>query len=553
MVALENMKSIGSVVVSDLSVSKESVSWVVLLSQDMGSIGTFSFVTDGLKSASGAGQVHADIQYLEEADPASGYGFEYLYPHDCQSWTLGESSPIQYISLMADADDNGSPLTSGSFQIKLGGKSSPCIAFDASSLDIETALMTFDEVTDVDVTAHALSTSNQFPYAYSIVFNTLPKNDMWPELSIDPYNFGKGDCDPFDGGLTHRGIAFPIKERAVCTKAMPTTIIIAMKGENPEGTYYIHYRDKVSNGILVDGTAQDVEDEMLKLSDNFSMINVVKKVKYAGEDSSAWIICYTTEDESRDEIMVNDESVSGLTSLHIYPLLNITSVSKRDDFAGDYRIQFGSQITNPISVRATDNKIIVELLKLKGIGSVEIVESEDDHLSINLEALVDDSLVYSELPSIVVPSDLTSVIARGDMISIGSCQNLRINTVEFHGFDALSGAGAIFSSKYSNSEAASFARAKGFTILGFSLEASITISNYCSQAEGDEVPVQIGTISAPQGESGNVLERLVAIKGFDIDLNDFVVIPEHNWRGTRSQLFAQKPYQTWPSQYILKL
>ena len=152
-----------------------------------------------------------------------------------------------------------------------------------------------------------------------------------------------------------------------------------------------------------------------------------------------------------------------------------------------------------------------------------------------------------------MPSDLTSVIARGDMISIGSCQNLRINTVEFHGFDALSGAGAIFSSKYSNSEAASFARAKGFTILGFSLEASITISNYCSQAEGDEVPVQIGTISAPQGESGNVLERLVAIKGFDIDLNDFVVIPEHNWRGTRSQLFAQKPYQTWPSQYILKL
>jgi hypothetical protein len=62
MVALENIKSIGSVVVSDLSVSKESVSWVVLLRQDMGSIGTFSLVTDGLKSTSGAGQVHADIQ-----------------------------------------------------------------------------------------------------------------------------------------------------------------------------------------------------------------------------------------------------------------------------------------------------------------------------------------------------------------------------------------------------------------------------------------------------------------------------------------------------------
>jgi hypothetical protein len=277
---------------------------------------------------------------------------------------------------MADADDDGSPLTSGSFQIKLGGKSSPCIAFDAFSLDIETALMAVDEVTDVDVDCPCGSTSNQFPYAYSIVFNTLPKNDMLPELSIDPYNFGKGDCDPFDGGLTHRGIAFPIKEQAVCTKAMPTTIIIAMKGENPEGTYYIHYRDKVSNGILVDGTAQDVEDEMLKLSDNFSMINVVKKVKYAGESSSAWIICYTTEDETRDEIMVNDKSVSGLTSLHIYPLLNITSVSERDDFAGDYRIQFGSQIINPISVRATDNKIITELLKVQ----VEIVESEDDHL-----------------------------------------------------------------------------------------------------------------------------------------------------------------------------
>ena len=71
--------------------------------------------------------------------------------------------------------------------------------------------------------------------------------------------------------------------------------------------------------ILVDGSAQDVKDEILKLSENFSMINVVKKAKYAGEGSSAWIICYTTEDETRDGIMVNDESVSGLTSLLIYP------------------------------------------------------------------------------------------------------------------------------------------------------------------------------------------------------------------------------------------
>ena len=110
--------------------------------------------------------------------------------------------------------------------------------------------------------------------------------------------------------------------------------------------------------ILVDGSAQDVKDEILKLSENFSMINVVKKAKYAGEGSSAWIICYTTEDETRDGIMVNDESV--LTSLLIYTLIehnfSVKTVSKRDDFAGGYRIQFGSQITKPISVWATDNK-----------------------------------------------------------------------------------------------------------------------------------------------------------------------------------------------------
>ena len=85
---------------------------------------------------------------------------------------------------MADVDDNGSYPTSISFQMKLGGKSSPCIAFDASSLDIETALMNFDDVTDVDVTVHTVSASNQLPHAYSIVFNTLPKNAMWPELSL---------------------------------------------------------------------------------------------------------------------------------------------------------------------------------------------------------------------------------------------------------------------------------------------------------------------------------------------------------------------------------
>lgn len=519
----------------------------------MGSVGKFSLVTDGIKSASGDGQTVTDIQYLEEPSAPLGYGFEYLYSDDCQSWTLGESSPTQYISLMADADEIGSPITSGSFKVQLGSESSSCISFDASSLELKTALMNFDGVTDVEVIAHTVSASIQFRYAYRIVFNTLPKNDLWPELSIDPYNFGGGDCEAFSGGIMHRGIAFPIKERAVCTKAMPTTIVIAMKGTNPKGSFHIYYRDGISNIISIDGSAQEIKDELSKLSNNFSLIDVVKKDKYAGEGTSAWVVRYTTDDKSRDEILVSDKNVSGQTSLHVYPLLNITSVSKRGDSAGDYRIQFGSQITNPISVRSTNNKIIVELLKLKGIGSVEMLESESDNSSVHLEVLVEDSLVYTALPSLVVPGDVTSAIARGDLVSVGSCTNLHIRAVQFQSFDSSSGAGAIFTTKYSDTGASKLARKKGFTVISLSLDTNVQISNYCSQVEGDAVPIKIGKISSPQGESGRILERLIAIKGFHLSLNDFSVIPEHNWRGTRSQIFAPKPYQTWPSQYILQL
>jgi hypothetical protein len=553
MTTLENMNSMGSVVISDVSVSTFIVSWVVLLSQDMGSIGKFSLITNRIKSARGDGQIDTDIQYLEEPTPALGYGFEYLYSDDCQSWTLGESSPIQYISLMADADETGSPIASGTFKIQLGDESSQCVSFDATSLEIKTALMNFDGVTDVEVIVHSVSASNQFQFAYSIVFKTLPKNDLWPELSIDPYNFGKGDCAAFSGGSMHRGIAFPIKERAFCTKSTPTSIVIAMKGTNSEGTFRMHYRDGITNEISIDGSAQFIKDEISKLSDNFSLIDVVKKDKYAGDGTSAWVVRYTTKDTTRDEIQINDDYVSGQTSLHVYPLLNITSVSQGGDFAGDYRIQFGNRITNPISVRATNNKIVVELLKLQGIGSVEMIESEDGISSVDLEVLTDDSLVYSGLPSLVAPGDFTSVIARGDLVSIGSCTNLQIRAVQFQSFDSLSGVRAIFTTKYSDSESSKVARSKGYTILSLSLNPSVQLSNYCSQAEGDTVPIQIGKISSPQGESGRILERLIAIKGSQFNLNDFNVIPEHNWRGTRSQIFAEKPFQTWPSQYILQL
>ncbi len=547
-IILEDMKFMGSCEIVNFHQDDYSLSWTLIVTQDVGTMGNFEIIQTGLKSADGSGVVAVAIDVLDESNPSIGYGYEYLYSQECSSWTIGEQSPIQYISLVAE--DNGLPITDGSYKVKLNDQLSSCIPFDASADDLKSILLGFDSLTDVVVDRLSAAPSNNFPFAYVVIIKDLPSGDRWPTLSVDADHFGTGECEAFDGAIMHRGVAFPIKDRSVCTRAMPSTQVILLKGPSPSGYFTIIYDGRRSPPLPINCTAEDIELALSSLSNDFTLLNVEKRDDYDGLGSTAWILEYTSIDQSMDEILIDDDQVSAHSTIGIFPLVTIKFQAKRADMAGDVRIYLGDEVTDSIALGATDNKFLTEMQKLEGISRAEMVGSGNSQRPASFTALLDDAFQHTQVPALAVPTDITTMIARGEKVGFGSCENVVIDFVVYEAFDTAVGAAQIFDSRYPTSARTSLARRQGYTVIGLDLDLNIPLSSLCALGEGDNVQINVGKVSESKN-GGTLIERMIAIEGHSTDLNTFRIIPEPNWRGSRSQIFVMNPYQTRSNQFLL--
>jgi hypothetical protein len=131
---------------------------------------------------------------------------------------------------------------------------------------------------------------------------------------------------------------------------------------------------------------------------------------------------------------------------------------------------------------------------------------------LHFEALIDDSFTVTGLKAIALTGDITTVIAPGDVLSVGSCDNLEIKSVDYE----LNG-NSILTIKPTN--------------------PTLSFTTDCLQADGVAVPVTIGSVLL----TGTGVDHTVIVKSHTADLDKIEIVPESNWRGTSARLFFQPP------------
>jgi len=64
----------------------------------------------------------------------------------------------------------------------------------------------------------------------------------------------------------------------------------------------------------------------------------------------SWVIKYSTNEKIIGLFMINDRYVTGRNAkVHVYPMLNVTTISNVNDLKGDFRIYLSGEETGPIS------------------------------------------------------------------------------------------------------------------------------------------------------------------------------------------------------------
>ena len=130
---------------------------------------------------------------------------------------------------------------------------------------------------------------------------------------------------------------------------------------------------------------------------------------------------------AQDGIVVNDQYTTGYdASVSVYPLVNVTTTSQKDDLTGTWRITLGDEETIPLSHRATHKKVQEALDLLKGVGKVALVGTSSRATGLQLGAQTvrksaKDSLrVTNSADTAIIYGNLTNAIAIGDTVTIKS-------------------------------------------------------------------------------------------------------------------------------------
>jgi hypothetical protein len=496
--AISNLSLVGECSVQTITRSDGNMKWLVTLLDDVVGVKRINF---DIQQVETFGLMTTDIELLSFGEIPENYGFDYIYSNSdgCGSIISSENSGTQYLHLLADF--NGSVLSDGSYRLKLGREETNCIPFNASTTELENELLLMSIVEDVDVASFGLDSSNLFPFGYKIIFNDLPSpNDQWPQLVVPPESFGRELCEPFIGGLDHRAVVFSMEEKTSCSHGIHYLEAIVLESETRlGGTFDIHYGASVKKDVSV------YADSVVMLSIISSLMsNVIEVSKRTCEEKTfcvAWIIKYNIPLDSYDHFIINDSRITGKNSaVHIYPLFNLTLTSQKNDMSGDFRIYLGNEVTGPISHKATQKKVLSELEKIDGMGKAFSLGSqyENDESALQLKVLVDNSLEYSGQRVLISTGDISSSVAIGDIVQVGSCLDLIVESLVYERYNTSFGGGLIFDTKYNTSLTTKSAKLNGFTVIGFQAPLGTNkitnFTNSCSQIETDVGEAKFGTI-----------------------------------------------------------
>ena len=212
--------------------------WTLSFLYDVGQLGSFSIDSDSLRCQSeDQTMLESEIAMEAEAPLPLDHGSIVVSADDsCGGLHLDEFSSMQFFSFSAET----SSVTSGSYQLILDHQSTSCIPFDASESQLKAAIQALDYVGDINVIA-APSAEGVFEYTIEFKGDYPFGGGYWPALSVNPLHFGKGDCDPFVGGINHRATILPVRDETTsCTSGSLNTVAIVASSSTPmSGSFLI--------------------------------------------------------------------------------------------------------------------------------------------------------------------------------------------------------------------------------------------------------------------------------------------------------------------------
>ncbi|GMH48103.1 hypothetical protein TL16_g00217 [Triparma laevis f. inornata] len=455
--ALEALETLGDVTVSAgdlrndlytgtgkwLDAAKNS-EWDVTFVQDVGLLGDLTIDTTNLFSESTQGQING---YIKNGTTGlaypSHYGFDYMHAskETCGSSIIGSASSVQKIVLRA----NDAVVTGGSFQLELDGESTDCILFSATAADLKTKLSALEnvkngvEVTSVDINAKDFG----FAREYTVYFTGEYPSGEWPTLRKVEESFGKvyaanagvGGCTAWVGGADHSLTVLPILETTACSGGVAETQAIVIDGTGIlGGSFDLYFGGESIEGISVTSTALQLEAKIA----GFTSITSVSVTKHAHSDQAygtAWVVTFTANSGDIEMLQIKDLKVTGSdANANVYPMINVTTFADNaDDISGDFRIYLNGETSDPISYKATQLKMVQALEKMNSVGKVAMIGSAADNVVFigNTSMVVDDDFDSRKSVTFAggsgetgyVMGDLTSSVALGDSISIGSCSD----------------------------------------------------------------------------------------------------------------------------------
>jgi len=536
--ALNGLKLLQGINVTDVVESLSSREWTITFVHDVGPVGTFSFDTSGLLCQSEESFVETTVTTTSMGIIPDGYNSVEVYSDEmtCGSMNLGEFSSTQLLSL--EAKDG--PVTAGSFQLMFEGQSSECIQFDATDDEMESAIKAFENIHDVSVIVKENSDRSSFPFSFHIVLRGRYIYGDWPAFQLNTGHFGTGDCEPFIGGADHGASILPIRDESLCSDGIKKHVAIVVDSKTPPGgSFKMRFGQKISSEINVDGTAIEIENALSELLGEGDF-EVNKHSHHDLGPGIAWSVTYASTNRS-DDIDVVDTYVTGKNAkVNVYPVLSIQTYSPQNDSHGDYRIVIDGESTSPLSHRATQKKVLQEVHCMSGIGKANMLgPAEGNALStLEFDALIDDSFTVHGVKAIAIVGDLTSTVARGDDISIGMCTSLLVQDIIYESFDEFQSAGYLYKSLYPSSAATALAEKLGYTIVTIEPDDGLSsLSSDCAQNDGVEERVSVGTVFF----TGYGVDHSIIIKSFTFDLNNIAIEPERTWRGTSPRIFFKGP------------
>lgn len=526
--------------------------WLLTFPDSFGNIDRITLDLSELGSTNPDDRISSNVAVIAEGSLSMGYGYAILSANksSCGGVYLGGSPSTQYLTF--EADKEAFPFLKGSYRLAFDNKETVCIHHNASAAVVQAALLDLDTVEQVDVSTIELHQESQLSPSYSITFRSrYPGGREWPLIEIPTKSFGRGDCTPFESGRNHRVLVLPIQYESRCSSGISRTFAVIAEAKSPlGGTFDFFYKDNFVT-ILISANSEDFQHAVTSLSPEFEEITVEKR-SYKGNMAYgiAWLVKVPHVNFNSENPIICDKRTSGKNSrVGIYPVLSIlTSYTNGDGMAGDFRIRLDGETSLPISVIATQGRVLEVIHNLVGIGKAVALGPPTDHaeqgLETKLKALVDDSLATksSTTKALAIAGDASTTVAVGDILRLGYC-NLKITSILFEQFDRGKGAGLLYESKHPSSAEAEKASKRGVTILGVEpagkFDSLSSFTTNCSVQESPSAEIFVGLL--PHELGAKRFKHDIVVISHTADLNAFDVVPLPNWRGSGARMFASGP------------